>query len=141
MVEKVQEQIDPVSGNGDGIAPIGHYVEVTGVLSIVINVKAEITCESGYTIEGLQSQIENAVEEYFLSLRKKWSEEKSGIIVRRAGVENLGFQVPVASGVCVYIILMELGSIIEKIGKINPDLLPNQIRKVLGLSIKDKEEE
>ncbi len=54
---------------------------------------------------------------------------------------DLGFQVPVASGVCVYIILMELGSIIENIGKINPDLLPNQIRKVLGLSIKDKEEE
>ena len=53
---------------------------------------------------------------------------------------DLGFRVPIAAGVCVYIILMELGSIIENIGKINPDLLPNQIRKVLGLSIKDEEE-
>ena len=86
----MQEQIDPIGGkgNGDGIAPIGHYVEVAGALSITINVKAEITCESGYTIEGLQSQIDAAVEEYFLSLRKKWSEEKTGLIVRRAGVEN-----------------------------------------------------
>ena len=53
---------------------------------------------------------------------------------------DLGFRVPIAAVVCVYIILMELGSIIENIGKINPDLLPNQIRKVLGLSIKDEEE-
>lgn len=90
QVRKVQEQIDPVNGkgNGDGIAPIGHYVEVKGVVSITITVKAEITCEIGYTIEGLQSQIENAVEKYFLSLRKKWSEEKAGITVRKSGVEN-----------------------------------------------------
>lgn len=46
---------------------------------------------------------------------------------------DLGFQVPVAAGVCVYIILMELGSIVENIGGINPDLLPDKIRAILGL--------
>lgn len=46
---------------------------------------------------------------------------------------DLGFQVPIAVGVCVYIILMELGSIVENIGKINPDLLPDKVRAVLGL--------
>lgn len=46
---------------------------------------------------------------------------------------DLGFQVPIAVGVCVYIILMELGSIVENIGKINPDLLPDKVRAILGL--------
>lgn len=46
---------------------------------------------------------------------------------------DLGFQVPIAAGVCVYIILMELGSIVENIGKINPDLLPDKVRAILGL--------
>lgn len=54
---------------------------------------------------------------------------------------DLGFQVPIAAGVCVYIILMELGSIIENIGKINPDLLPAQIRKIIGLGGKEDEED
>lgn len=46
---------------------------------------------------------------------------------------DLGFQVPIVAGVCVYIILMELGSIVENIGKINPDLLPDKVRAILGL--------
>lgn len=46
---------------------------------------------------------------------------------------DLGVQVPIAAGVCVYIILMELGSIVENIGKINPDLLPDKVRAILGL--------
>lgn len=54
---------------------------------------------------------------------------------------DLGFQVPVAAGVCVYIIMMELGSIIEKIGKINPDLLPDKVRKIIGLGEKEHEED
>ena len=28
---------------------------------------------------------------------------------------------------------MELGSIVENIGKINPDLLPDKVRAILGL--------
>ena len=54
---------------------------------------------------------------------------------------DLGFQIPVATGVCTYIILMELGSIIENIGKINPDLLPDKVRKIIGLGEKEHEED
>ena len=35
---------------------------------------------------------------------------------------NLGFDVPVASAVCVYIILTEIMSIIENLGKLSPKL-------------------
>ena len=41
---------------------------------------------------------------------------------------DLGVTIPVAVSICAYIILMEVGSIIENIGKINPDILPEQLK-------------
>ena len=88
LIEKVQEQIDPAKGNGDGVAPIGHEVTISAVSAIIINLKATVVCDECYTIEGLQSQIEESVDNYLLSLRKKWANETAGIAVRKAGVEN-----------------------------------------------------
>lgn len=45
---------------------------------------------------------------------------------------DLGINVPIASSICVYIILMEITSIIENIGKINPQIIPTSIRKYFG---------
>lgn len=44
---------------------------------------------------------------------------------------ELGFHLPILKPVMVYIILNEVGSIIENIEAINPDILPKQIRDVL----------
>lgn len=41
---------------------------------------------------------------------------------------DLGINVPIATSICVYIILMEIGSIIENICTINPDILPEKIK-------------
>ena len=41
---------------------------------------------------------------------------------------DLGVTVPVALSLCAYIILMEIGSIIENIAVINPDILPDKIK-------------
>lgn len=41
---------------------------------------------------------------------------------------DLGVTVPVALSLCAYIILMEIGSIIENIAVINPDILPEKIK-------------
>lgn len=41
---------------------------------------------------------------------------------------DLGVNIPIAISVCVYIILMECGSIAENIGKINPALVPAKIK-------------
>ena len=41
---------------------------------------------------------------------------------------DIGVTVPVALSVCVYIILMEIGSVIENICAINPDILPDKIK-------------
>lgn len=40
---------------------------------------------------------------------------------------DIGVSVPVAIAVCSYIILMECGSIIENVAKINPEILPEKL--------------
>ena len=41
---------------------------------------------------------------------------------------DLGVSVPVALSICGYIVIMEIGSIIENIGQMNPDIVPNKIK-------------
>ena len=41
---------------------------------------------------------------------------------------DIGVTVPVAVSICVYIIIMEIGSIIENLCAINPDILPDKIK-------------
>lgn len=40
---------------------------------------------------------------------------------------DLGTSVPVAGAICTYIILMECGSVIENLGQINPEIIPDKI--------------
>lgn len=89
VVSDVQEKVDPISsaGDGNGIAPIGHVITIEAVESQSINISAVVTCDEGYTVEGLNTQINDAVEAYLLELRKKWT-TTDNIIVRRAAVEN-----------------------------------------------------
>ena len=42
---------------------------------------------------------------------------------------DLGVTVPIAGMVCGYIILMECGSIMENLGKINPKFVPKKIKE------------
>lgn len=43
-------------------------------------------------------------------------------------IVDIGVTIPVATSVCVYIILMEIGSIIENVATINPEILPDKIK-------------
>lgn len=43
-------------------------------------------------------------------------------------VMDLGVSIPVASAICAYITLMEIGSIIENISIINPDIVPKKLK-------------
>lgn len=46
---------------------------------------------------------------------------------------DIGISIPAVPAICGYIILMEIGSCIENIGAINPDLMPDKVRKILGM--------
>ena len=52
---------------------------------------------------------------------------------------DLGVTIPVAPAVCVYIALMEIGSIIENVCVINPEILPDKIKSYFK-KLTDKEE-
>lgn len=45
---------------------------------------------------------------------------------------DLGIVIPVASAICVYICLMEVGSILENISGINPEIVPEKIRSIMA---------
>ena len=57
-----------------------------------------------------------------------------GLLIQYAeGYLDLGINLPVAAAICTYIVLMEIGSAIENIGAINPDLVPTKLRKIIGI--------
>lgn len=52
-----------------------------------------------------------------------------GVMVDYAqSLVDLGVSVPMAMTVCAYIILMEIGSIIENVCAINPEIMPNKLK-------------
>ena len=61
-----------------------------------------------------------------------------GILVNYAQAYiDLGISVPVAQTLCAYIILMEIGSAIENIGVISPEVVPDKIKALFGLKKED----
>ena len=90
LVGKVQTVIDPEQnhGEGDGMAPMCHNVLLKSVITQSIEVKATIEFDTGYSAETSETQIIEAVEKYFSSLRDAWeSNELNDTIVRTARIE------------------------------------------------------
>lgn len=54
---------------------------------------------------------------------------------------DLGIAIPAYKGISVYITLMEAGSVIENVCKVNPGLAPKKLRAVLGLSTSTDDKE
>lgn len=74
LVKEVQEVIDPtLDGGGVGLAPIGHRVTVRGPVQKVINVSFYMNVESGANQTAIFDEAKNVIENYFLSVRQRWS--------------------------------------------------------------------
>lgn len=88
LIESVQNDIDPVghSGEGYGIAPIGHVVTISSAENTIVNIATTITYQSGYTFADIKSYIESAIEAYFLELRREWANEDA-LVVRISQIE------------------------------------------------------
>lgn len=56
------------------------------------------------------------------------------------GFVELEVNVPVANSICAYICIMEIGSIVENIGQINPQIVPPTIKKHFAKLRNDEEE-
>lgn len=89
LIEEVQTEIDPIvnSGEGYGLAPIGHRVTVSGVEATAIEVSADFEYEDGYTWNSIYDSFMSAVSEYFDELNKTWADNDS-LVIRIAQIEN-----------------------------------------------------
>lgn len=69
----IKEQLDPeqYTGQGIGIAPIGHKVTVDTPQEIVVNIQATVTLE-GVTVGQIIETVKENLEAYFLETRKQW---------------------------------------------------------------------
>lgn len=89
LVDAVQTEIDPTvnQGVGLGIAPIGHVVTVEAVTELIVNVGSTITLSAGYIWADVEPYIQDAINGYFLDLKKTW-ENENALVVRISQVES-----------------------------------------------------
>lgn len=89
LVDIVQEKIDPLATQGDGmgIAPIGHFVTVVGAYDTKIDVSFKLTYKTGFNWASVVSDVETVIKEYLDELNASWSELEA-IIVRQAILES-----------------------------------------------------
>ena len=75
LVENVQNAVDPPpnQGLGLGTAPIGAQVTVVAPEELTVNVSATLQLASGYAIGQVQTPIQQAIENYMLSVRQEWA--------------------------------------------------------------------
>lgn len=87
LIAQVQESVDPTqSGEGVGMAPIGHIASIQGVQAVTINISTTVTLDTGYVWADVSAAVNAAVDNYFLSLSKEWSNTES-LIVRISQLE------------------------------------------------------
>lgn len=75
LVDEVQEKLDPINHAtlGRGMAPIGHKVTVAKPDKMKIDVSFTLTLVQGVDVEQVRERINQAIAEYFLSVRKEWT--------------------------------------------------------------------
>lgn len=62
-----------------------------------------------------------------------------GVLIQYAeGYLNLGINLPVADATCAYIVLMEIGSALENICAINPELSAKKLLEIVGIGKDDE---
>lgn len=64
LVTKVQQYIDPVSGTGEGQAPVGAIVTVAPAAGKSISVSAKVTLASGYALQAVNENFKAILENY-----------------------------------------------------------------------------
>lgn len=88
LIEMVQQTIDPNenTGEGYGLAPIGHVVKVESAKPHNVTVKTNLTFDVGYSWSNLQNSINAALSDYLFELRKAWA-DTSYLVVRISQIE------------------------------------------------------
>lgn len=75
FLEEIQTAVDPVqnAGEGLGLAPIGHVVNVVGVEPETVNITLNLTYAAGWDWAAVQSYVVAVIDEYFAELAESWA--------------------------------------------------------------------
>ncbi|WP_438349942.1 baseplate J/gp47 family protein [Paenibacillus sp. FA6] len=89
LIETLQEEVDPVGQQGDGlgIAPIDHTVTVFGVTEDTIDIETTITYQSGWDWAAIEPNVQTVIDTYFTELSEEWA-ESDAIVVRISQIET-----------------------------------------------------
>lgn len=89
LLDSVQTIIDPVqnAGEGYGLAPIGHVVNVKSAEAVNLYITATITFDEGYSWSNTKTAIQEAVDAYLLELRRSWA-DSNYTVVRISQIET-----------------------------------------------------
>lgn len=89
LLESIQTELDPVqnAGEGYGLAPIGHVVNVKSAEPIQIYITTMLTFEEGFSWSNMTSAIQDVIKAYLLELRQSWA-DSSYTIVRISQIET-----------------------------------------------------
>lgn len=82
LIKQIQETLDPVenAGEGYGLAPIGHVVNVKSAEPVQLYITTTLTFDESYNWLNTKTAIEEAVEAYLLELRKAWADNTSTVV-------------------------------------------------------------
>lgn len=89
LVKEVQNILDPdgKSGEGNGLVPIGHVVNVVGAESLPIDYSFTIEYATGRSFADMKESIENAIDSYHMELCQSWA-ESDATVIRVSQVES-----------------------------------------------------
>lgn len=91
FAKNLKEQIDPDedTGQGFGIAPIGHYVTITTPVKKYVNVSMSVELMNTVTLETIKEDIERKISEYFETVKKSFGQNVNLTIYRARIIEKV----------------------------------------------------
>ena len=89
LIQSVQTAMDPTqnSGQGMGLAPIGHTVTVAAAQSTSIDITTSIVYEKGWDWSDVEPHVQEAVDGYFTDLASQW-DDSDQLVVRISQIET-----------------------------------------------------
>ena len=75
FLSRIQTEVDPIqnAGEGLGLAPIGHVVNVVGVEPETVDITLNLTYAAGWDWDAVQSYVVAVVDAYFAELARSWA--------------------------------------------------------------------
>lgn len=91
FAKNLKEQIDPDedTGQGVGIAPIGHYVTITTPVKKYVSISMSVELMNTVTLETIKEDIERKISEYFETVRKSFGQNVNLTIYRARIIEKV----------------------------------------------------